>query len=284
MKTTLSYLPENKQKEISSIAGRIKELAQVEMIILFGSYARGDYKEQKDLAPDRKSGHVSDYDILVITEDKKLAKDINLWNCLEKFEGLNLSTHVRVISHDVEFINIQLAEGRYFFSDIKKEGAMLYDSGKFKLADKRELKPVEQQRIAQDYFDEWFEQAQHFYDDFESNLKKERYKKAAFELHQAAERSYKTVLLVFTEYNPCEHLLGMLGRMAVKHEPKLEGIFPQETREDEELFELLDYAYIGARYDPMYVIRLDQLEVLAKRVKKLMDLTEKACKERIELL
>ena len=39
----------------------------VEMIILFGSYAGGDGKEATDLDSKRPSGHVSDYDILVVT-------------------------------------------------------------------------------------------------------------------------------------------------------------------------------------------------------------------------
>ncbi|NIA17023.1 MAG: hypothetical protein GWO86_01615, partial [Planctomycetes bacterium] len=64
MKKSLAHLPKYKQDELKLIADKIRSSVEPEMIILYGSYARGDYKEQKDLAPDRKSGHVSDYDIL----------------------------------------------------------------------------------------------------------------------------------------------------------------------------------------------------------------------------
>lgn len=68
--SNLSHLPSSKQKELSLIVQTIRDNCKdIEKIILFGSYARGDYKEAKDLKEDRKSGHISDYDILVITKE-----------------------------------------------------------------------------------------------------------------------------------------------------------------------------------------------------------------------
>jgi predicted nucleotidyltransferase len=191
MKKSLTHLPQHKRDELKLIVHRIRELVkEAEMIILYGSYARGDYKEQKDLAPDRKSGHVSDYDILIVTSEKKTADNTGLWhNVTGKCDKLNLSTHVRIIAHDIQYLNIQLLQGHYFFADIKKEGIMLYDSGNYKLARKRKLKPAEQKRIAQDYFNHWFTSAKRFYSDFQSCLKKRWYSKAAFELHQTTEHS-----------------------------------------------------------------------------------------------
>jgi hypothetical protein len=54
------------------------------------------------------------------------------------------------------------------------------------------------------------------------------------------------------------------------------------TDEQKELFELLDYAYIGARYDRSYKITKEQLKELSKYVSKLHKLTERICKEKIE--
>jgi len=283
MKRTLEHLPQHKQSELMLITDKIRELASPEMLILYGSYARGDYKEQKDLAPDRKSGHVSDYDILVVTGEKKTAGDTGLWhNITKQCNNLKLSTHTRIIAHDIQFLNIQLAEGQYFFTDIRKEGVMLYDSSRFKLARRRKLKPAEQQRIAQDHFDHWFTKAKSFFIDFNNAYDREDYNQAAFHLHQAAEHSYKAILLVFTEYNPNEHYLCILGDMAAEHCSDLVGILPRETDEQEELFKLLDDAYIGARYDPEYRITKKQLEYLAKRVKILQRLTKKICTEKIK--
>jgi predicted nucleotidyltransferase len=85
MKQSLNYLPKNKQDDLKFLVSIIcKNCNDVEKIILFGSYARGDYKEAKDLKPDRKSGHVSDYDILVVTAKKETALDTMLWDKISK--------------------------------------------------------------------------------------------------------------------------------------------------------------------------------------------------------
>ena len=82
-------------------------------------------------------------------------------------------------------------------------------------------------------------------------------------LHQAAEASYKTILLVFTNYNPNEHLLDLLIAQTNEFSPELKDVFPRSTQEEKDLFGLLDYAYIGARYDPGYQISPSGLEYLA---------------------
>ncbi|MDD5599174.1 MAG: HEPN domain-containing protein [Victivallaceae bacterium] len=288
MKKTLAHLPGNKRNELKHIVSTVRGMCgDVEMIILFGSYARGDYKEAADLKPDRRSGEKSDYDILVVTREKSTATDIGLWwEIARKCDSAGLSADVRIITHDIQELNIKLAEGQYFYSDIRKEGCLLYDSENFKLAGKRKLKPEEQKRIARDYFEQWFESAETFYENYGHNISKDNKRKylnnAAFNLHQVAEHSYKTILLVFTNYTPNEHLLKLLGHMASKHDSALKSIFPQETREEQRLFDLLEYAYIGARYDPAYGITREELEYLAERVNPLLDLTKKICKAKIE--
>ena len=286
MKTSLGHLPKGKRNELERIASIIRDgCDRVEMIILFGSYARGDYKEEADLEPDRKSGHKSDYDILVVTTDRATADDGTLWSKLRNTcDRSGSSTHVRIIPRDIAFVNAQLAEGQYFFSDVKREGRLLYDSGNHKLARKRSLRRAEQWRIAKDFYDSGFETASGAFTGFGDFLKRTQYKWAAFMLHQAAEASYKTILSVFTNYIPNEHFLGLLSYMAARHEAALRSVFPMDTKEKERLFKLLDYAYIGARYDPEYRITREELEYLSERVKLLLELTEKVCTAQIDRL
>lgn len=282
MKKSLKHLPEGKQEELQKIVAAIqKSCKDVEKIILFGSYARGDYKEAKDLKEGRRTGHISDYDVLVVTEKKKSTDKFASWNRTEK---LKLTAPVRVIAHDIESLNINLAEGQYFFTDIKKEGITLFDSKKYKLANKRKLKPKEKQRIAQDHFDEWFRSAVDFFAAFELMMSRERYKNAAFQLHQVAESCYKAILLVFTNYNPKEHFLWLLGQKTAKYHPDLKTLFPKKNQKDKDRFKLLDDAYIGGRYDPDFRISKRDLEILAKDVKKLLELTEEICEQKIQIL
>jgi predicted nucleotidyltransferase len=45
MKTTLSHLPDDKQEELETLTKVIVEKVPAEMVILFGSHARGDWVE-----------------------------------------------------------------------------------------------------------------------------------------------------------------------------------------------------------------------------------------------
>ena len=49
MKTGLEYLPLHKQTELANIVKIITGVCMPEMIILFGSYARGDFNEKSDI-------------------------------------------------------------------------------------------------------------------------------------------------------------------------------------------------------------------------------------------
>jgi len=284
MENLINHLPQSKRDELKNVVAVVcQNCKDVEKIILFGSYARGDYKEAKDLKENRRSGHISDYDILVVTSKKETAVDSMLWKRIsEACKNLNLSAYPKIITHDIEALNIKLAEAQYFYSDIKKEGILLYDTGKHKLADKRELTGSEKQRIAQDHFASWFKSARTFFCQYENAIKMDDYKNAAFQLHQSVESAYKSILLVFTNYNPNEHFLEILGRMSEDFHPELRNIFPQNTEEEEDRFQLFEYAYIGGRYDPNYYISKEDLEILAKYVQKLLTLTEGICKEEIE--
>ena len=286
MKTSLAHLPQLKQDELELIGFKIRSLCEdVQMVILFGSYARGDWKNgPHEQGRGRLLIHKrSDYDILVLTAEEYTARDISLWDKVkEKLAQSNLSTHVRIIARDIDFVNFKLQQGQYFFTEICEQGIVLYDSGRFKLNKKQELDPAQAKQHAQANFDEAFTSAKEFYVDFDNAFQRGSYKKAAFELNQAVEFSYKTVLLVFGNECPQEHHLDILGDAAADYCPELKSIIPRETEGQKELFELLDYAYIGARYDRHYKITKEQLEQLAPCVKKLHEVTERICKEKIE--
>jgi len=286
MKKSLAHLPQAKADEVKLIAEKIRSLAQdVQMVILFGSYARGDFKDgPHSQGRGRLFIHkTSDYDILVLTEYEHTARDITLWDKVkQKLTQCNLSAHVRIIARDIDFVNFKLTHGQYFFTEICKQGILIYDSANFKLARRKKLKPAEEKQIATDTLNEVFESAKRFYGYYEYAFKKCEYKEAAFMLHQATEFSYKTVLLIFGGECPQEHHLDILGDLSADYCPQLKGILPRETDEQKELFELLDYAYIGARYDREYKITKQQLEQLALCVKKLHKLTERICKDKIE--
>jgi predicted nucleotidyltransferase/HEPN domain-containing protein len=282
MQTNISRLPDEKQRELEQITEIIRAQGEVEMVILFGSYARGDWREEKDLEANRWSGHASDYDILVVVKEPERADDASYRRTLlEATNAPKFSTHVHPIVHDIEDVNANLEEGRYFFMDIKREGSLLYDSETFRLAEPRELSAEERQRMAQGDFDYWHGRAVEFYETYQFHCENGKLPLAAFDLNQATESAYKTILMVFTSYCPHEHLLEWLGHEAAEFGPVFREIFPTDTQKAQERFELLDRAYIGARYRKDFVVFWGDVEYLAPRVKTLLDTTESICRKAI---
>ena len=254
------------------------------MVILFGSYARGDWVE--DIYTE---GHItyeykSDFDILVIVKNRQYARRIMTWDNMESsiHNSRTIKTWATVIVHDITEVNKALSKGRYFFTDVKKEGVLLYDSKRFKLEKAQKLTPEERKQIAQQDFNHWYKSARYFFDDFKSNLEKRRNNNSAFNLHQATERFYTAILLVFTHYKPKEHDIKTLGKQAGNLDPRFLPVFSHKTREERRLFELLRKTYIEARYNRIYKITKKELEYLGERVKKLQQLTKEVCKEKIE--
>ena len=88
MKTDLDHLPAPKQRELKHVvrvlfeefeavtAGATqpwKKRARILKVILYGSYARGDWVD------DPIGGYQSDYDILVVVNDARLTDPVEYW-------------------------------------------------------------------------------------------------------------------------------------------------------------------------------------------------------------
>jgi len=248
MKKSLAHLPKQKQTELMLIAEKIFDIVpQAEMIFLFGSYARGDWVDGPHIQGRGKLTirKRSDYDICVVTQFSYTAKDTALWDKVKaKLAKMDLSTIVRIIPREIDFINYKLSHGQYFFTEIINDGIILYDSEEVELSSRRQLNSAETKENAQAIFDETFKSAKHFYEGYEFHLSKRHCKEAAFSLHQAVEFASKTVLLIFGGECPQEHHLDVLGDLAADYCPELKGIIPRQTNEEKELFELLDYAFV----------------------------------------
>jgi len=282
MKKSLSNLPEYKVNELSTITEIIlKELDDVQMVVLFGSYARGNWVEDVCNGKDCTHEYKSDFDILVVT---KYAETANNTDLQRKVEGkLNRTeTTVNPIFHDIQYINTQLNNDQYFFSDIIEEGIMLYDSGRFRFAKKRKTNVEKRKQVAQQNFDECYEKAKRFYSHFQYDLEKKWYNEALFELYHSIKCFYTTALLVFGGYKPQNCDLEKLGRYVASYEPAFLKVFPCTTDRQDKNFKLLNNAQAHTRSEDSYNITKVDLAHLEQCTEKLMELTHEICKKKID--
>ena len=299
MKTSLEHLPEGKRRELAFVVEAIRDgfafaIARRTMpklrggkllkIILFGSYARGDWVE------DPVGRYFSDYDLLVLVDREELTDVPEFWakteeRLLEELSsGRNLRTPVSLIYHSLDDVNEKLRLGRYFFMDIVREGILLFEEPGLPFVEPQPLSPAEALRETQEYYDEWFESAGAFLKGAQYYRGIDRPKEAAFQLHQAAERFYHCLFLVRTLYSQKTHNLNQLRQLTEDVEPRLKAVWPRDTKFERRCYELLREAYVKARYSRSYRITGDQLEWLSARVELLQRIVREVSEERIATL
>ncbi len=292
MKTSLDHLPRRKQTELKRAVDVLftefddmlklatsqqKKRGRILKIILYGSYARGDWVE------DRASGYMSDYDVLVIVNQRQLVDKAECWEKADDWFVSRRSpeTQVHFFVETLHEVNDKLAQGYYFFTDIKKEGIALYELKGHTLAEPKLLTPKVAHGMARHYFEERLPYAKYHCELANKAVSDQQLKHAAFELHQAVEHAYAALLLTFTLYSPADHNIKFLRSLAEDIEPSLRDAWPRDTRRARAWFELLKRAYVEARYSEHYKISEEQLAWLGDCALKLHGLVERACRKRL---
>lgn len=297
MRTDLDHLPAAKQQELHEVVRILfeefaaaigettapwKKQARILKVILYGSYARGDWVD------DPIGGYKSDYDILVVVNDERLTDVVDYWASAEDrlmrevtITG-SLSAPVGFIVHCFKDVNKKLEQGRPFFVDIAKQGIALYEAEGFGLATPQKLPPTEARAEAQANFDQWFESAKPFLRGFKYAFADGDNNKAAFDLHQAVERLYHCTMLVLTLYSPKSHKLNFLRGHAEEIAPELIEVWPRDDKFSRRCFELLRQAYVNARYSSHYKVTEEELDWLGERVAVLQQLVKSVCERRLD--
>jgi len=299
MKTRLDHLPAGKRHELRFVVDVVREgFAQalahrtaprfrdgrILKIILFGSYARGDWVE------DPVGRYFSDYDLLVVVTHEDLADPGEFWAETEErllaelASGQRLRTPVSLIVHSFDDVNEKLRLGRYFFMDILREGIVLFEEPDHPFADPEPLPPAAALKEAREYFEEWFGSASNFFRLAADAQAKGMSKEAAFLFHQSTERFYHCLFLVRTLYSPKTHNLNRLRTLAEGMDTRLKEVWPSETKFERRCYELIRAAYVKARYSRHYRITVEELEWLGERVTILKTLVRALCEERLDSL
>ncbi|WP_460989190.1 HEPN domain-containing protein [Sphingobium sp. TomTYG45] len=262
-----------------------KKNGRILKIILFGSYARTDWVDEPE------KGYQSDFDLLVIVSHPDLTDVADYWYVAEDkiLHDTAIARPVNIIVHTLDEVNQALSRGEYFWTDIARDGIVLYDLPGNTLAAPKPLTAADAYEMAGKYLAEWLpstdralttaqEQTLKGIDDLGWR------KEAAFSLHQATERAYICFLLVRTLYFPRSHNIKFLRSLAEDSEPRLIEAWPRASRIDRRRFELLKRAYVEARYSASYEIGNDDLDALSRSVQSLRDIVETVSCERLETL
>ncbi|MEY9324237.1 putative nucleotidyltransferase/HEPN domain-containing protein [Sinorhizobium fredii] len=293
MRSSLEHLPEKKQRELTRVveiiheefsdalegsSAAFKKRGRILKIILFGSYARGTFVDE----PHTMKGYRSDYDILVIVNSKKLAEaeywdkatDRLMWD-------KGVSTPVGLIVHGTREVNNFLADGQYFFVDILREGIVLYELDDRPLAEPKRLSAADALRVASEHFERQIGSATEFRQLATYATENGWQNRATFLLHQAVESAYSCALLTLTNYSPPSHNLKFLRGLAEDHDRRLVDAWPRDQHRFTAWYNILNEAYVKARYSKHFEITDEALAWLLERTEHLHRIVMLICKKRL---
>lgn len=300
MKSSLDHLPERKQRELARVvdilheefqdalkdsSAEFKKMGRILKVILFGSYARGDWVDE----PHTLKGYRSDYDLLVIVNNRKLSDFATYWyKAADRFlHDRGIKTPVSFIVHSRREINTALHEGQYFFSDIRREGIVLYELDDEALAEPKPLSKAEEYRTAKEHFEERLPEANMMLETARWQIAhaEDRWVKGtAFSLHQAIEHAYSTLLLTLTNYGPPSHNLTFLRKLAEGRDRRLVDAWPRDQQRNRAWFNTINEAYVKARYSKHFEVSKEALQWVSARTGELHVLVKTVCEEHLARL
>ena len=290
MKRSIKHLPKRTQEELAVLQELIlKYLSNVRMIILYGSYARGNYvlwDEVYDFG--MPSYYQSDLDILVICDTgdaakaEEQARTFVVSNYNKQMEGKRHPAPPQIIVESTHAINQYIRRKHYFFYEIVSEGILFYDDGTFKLGKPERLPYRELKQYTEEEYTECLLFGEGLLQFGQLAYTSGQYKLGAFQLHQACERFYKAFLLAYNYQRPKHHKIEVLDAMAKSRSRNFTNIFPTNTPEEREAYKKLCKAYIESRYNRLFTVTKEQYEYMLSRTEMLREVTTRECAARME--
>lgn len=300
MKSNLDHLPAVQQDELERITGILlrgfeaaiaggtqpwRRGAKIYKIILFGSYARGDFVDEPE------NGYLSDFDVLVVVSDEKLTDIADYWWETEQkiLHDPSIGRIVNLIVHDLDEINNALDAGQYFFREVIDQGVALYEVPGHSFHPLKPLTHAAACELAKRYYEEQAASIRtslvRATQAISMGQEDDWPQKAAFDLHQAVEAAYVAALLVTGFYAPRSHNIKFLRGQAEAQAPKLISAWPREPRTARKPFEKLKRAYVDARYNKAsYPVSTTELEDMKRSVEGLIALVRAVCDARLAQL
>ena len=303
MRADLDHLPAKQQRELERVRTTLltefeaaiksggggtqswRRDGRVLKIILFGSYARNDWVDEPD------NGYLSDFDLLVIVSHEKLTDIADYWYVAEDkiLRDPAVGRTVNIIVHTMAEVNQALTRGEYFWTDILRDGVVLYQLPGHPFAQPQPMTAAEALDAAQRHFEMKLKDLDLRIESARQHVAKSGEgqhvrKWAAFLLHQATETAYACFLLTHTFYFPRSHNIKFLRSLAEDSDKRLTAAWPREHRADRRRFELLKRAYVEARYSDQYDADADDLALQLEAVMRLRNLVVASSEERIATL
>ncbi|RXK60725.1 HEPN domain-containing protein [Lacibacter luteus] len=182
--------------------------------------------------------------------------------------GCSLGTQLCFSLHKASHVKAALAAGHPFYSFACTNNNLLYWSKEEKWPVNTEEKLKELTQTAVQKFNHNFNKAATFLQYAGQGLK-EQNNLSAFFIQQAAELCCRAILTALTGHDKKTHALSVLKKSCSRCTSIVDHVFPADTEEEKRLLQIIDDAYIDARYKTDYSVHEPDLQLLFNKVQQL---------------
>lgn len=186
-------------------------------------------------------------------------------NMLEFIALAKINIEIRYFSYGT--MHDMLARGNIFYSSYCRREHCIYQSApQYELIETAACKLSEIREQSALVIHHGLEKAKSFQEGASVYFKEGKFQLSAFMLHQVCEQMFKLIINLSEEKMCKSHQLVLLQQTAGFYVPEIRNIFDVRKSKELNWLELLQSAYLGARYDDHYEIRPQQVIYLQEKI------------------
>jgi uncharacterized protein len=217
--------------------------------------------------------------VLILTGESEKRSNDELQDIIENRSNLGIPLTAFVMQ--ASQFNIWLKKEHPFALKVSQNARLCFDSGSISWSVPDKLNELAAKEDLREEFEHKIRKAVEFLAGAELFIVRTQYEMAAFNLHQAAEQIYTGVIRFKTGFQVQSHNLDKLYRYSKYLLPGLKDVFPRGVENENKLFQYLQKAYLGSRYNADYSIKYGMVSLLFERVNKLLILCQSIIRTRL---
>lgn len=253
-----------------SLVSQILEVVKPDAIYLLGT-SRYRRRSESIFCPEAPSAqYLDDYYFLILIE-KKGNKTLSDWQ--DQIEQhCRKSMRATVLAMETSVFREWLNDGHPFTRNILNAQVCIYDPANinFRFNGKYDEEAFLRGREA--IYSDGLNKCKGFLAGADYFKVRDDNRMAAFLLHQAAEQALRTLLEIGTGYRFCGHSIDRLFKYSCMVCYKLRDVFSSGSSKDTRLLQLLNKAYVDARYKKHYSMEKHDVDKLTGKVERIKEL------------
>lgn len=248
------------EDQLNTVINIIKKSMDVEKIYLLGKFP---------LLPE---GLGDEYDLLILVSEKANRPNDEFESLVQNRSADTVPVHTSV--YKIGKVNEMIRSGHYFFSTFCIPENLIYDAGRIKLETPLPKHDLPRLKVLKLIHKDNIEKAHGFFLGATNYYAAKEYSLCGFMLHQVVEHGLNSLLQPLMQFRIHTHNLNKLMRTARRFSMEIFNLFPRDTDGEIKLFQILQKAYIHARYKDSFEVTEEEAGILLERIKDLLQKIE----------